>query len=375
MKILFIAPIPPPINGQSLASIILLNKLKEKNEVKLVNMAKRRRPNNLLDLINRLLEVIKIVAQVQYKKINVDLIYLSLSESFSGNLKDIFIYLICFKYLDKMFIHMLGGAGMKKIIDKHGLQYIINKYFISKMEGVIVEGQTQATNFTHLINENKIHIVPNFAKEYLFVSQEMVRKKFSSVEPLKILFLSNLIFGKGHEELANAYISLDNSIKEKVEIVFVGEFESEYQKKRFLEKIERHSGLIYYGKFIIGAKKKKLYCRSHIFCLPTYYPFEGQPISILEAYATGCVVITTYHSGIPDVFRDKVNGYVVEPKSAESIKEVINNIIRNVDRLYSIALFNREIAFKKYRSIIYCSSLGKILKGKRKVGGYHSIIS
>jgi glycosyltransferase involved in cell wall biosynthesis len=51
-----------------------------------------------------------------------------------------------------------------------------------------------------------------------------------------------------------------------------------------------------------GPGKKNLFSEAHIFCLPTYYPYEGQPIAILEAFASGCVVITTNHSGISDFF-------------------------------------------------------------------------
>ena len=64
-----------------------------------------------------------------------------------------------------------------------------------------------------------------------------------------------------------------------------------------------------------GTQKKDLYSNAHIFCLPTYYPWEGQPFCILEAYAAGCVVITTNHSGISQVFKDGINGIEVEKKS------------------------------------------------------------
>ena len=71
-----------------------------------------------------------------------------------------------------------------------------------------------------------------------------------------------------------------------------------------------------------GEKKRRLFAEAHVFCLPTYYSYyEGQPISILEAYASGCVVITTDHGGICDIFKDKINGFRVEKRSCLSIKK------------------------------------------------------
>lgn len=361
MKILFIAPLPPPTHGQSLASEVLYKKLLAENEVRVVDMAKRKRPVNWRDRVNRSLEVMGFFVQAFYKKSGVDLVYFTISESKGGNIKDIFIYIICFGKLKKTFIHMLGGAGMKSILEKQGILYRLNKFFVSRMKGVIVEGKAQAITFSQLIEKEKIHIIPNFAEDFLFVSEEEVAAKFVVREPIKILFLSNLIFGKGHHELADAYLSLDDEAKQKIKIVFVGGFQSEDYQKDFFKKIEGQHNLVYYGKFVSGEAKKALYMDSHIFCLPTYYPYEGQPISILEAYATGCAVITTYHSGIPEVFSDGVNGYVVEKKSIPSLKGVIEHIVQNNDELLGIAITNRNTAYTRYRTSIYGTSVMKVL--------------
>ena len=45
--------------------------------------------------------------------------------------------------------------------------------------------------------------------------------------------------------------------------------------------------------------------------MPTRYPNEGQPISILEAMGNGMFIITTDHAGIPDIVKDGVNGIVI----------------------------------------------------------------
>lgn len=360
MKVLFIAPIPPPINGQSKASKVLLDiLLQEKHDVSVVNLSKNSLKNGFSSM-RRVFDIFSILVEVWKKRKSNDVIYLSLAESFFGNIRDLFIYTICYKSRKMIFIHMLGGAGMKKILENKGVQQKINSFFINELSGVIVEGPVNFDLFSKVINKEKVHIVPNFAEDFLFVNDEELRTKFSDIQNIQILYLSNLIPGKGYDELADAYIDLEEALKRQVHIVFVGGFESQESEKEFLEKIINYDGLNYIGKFIDGEKKRQLYCKSHVFCLPTYYPFEGQPISILEAYATGCVVITSDHSGIPFVFSDKKNGFIVNKKSVTSIKKAIEEVLIHKNQLKNIAYHNRNEAVEKYRTSIYQNTILEI---------------
>lgn len=361
MKILFIAPIPPPINGQSKASKVLLDALNLHHEVEIVNLSKSSLKNGLSSL-TRFLDIFKVLKEVRKKRNHKDIIYLSLAESFAGNMRDIAIYFLCRKYMKNTFIHMLGGAGMMGILSKNGWQKRLNSYFMKKMAGVIVEGPVNFNTFKNVFSEEKIHIVPNFAEDFLFVSDQEITDKFNNTEPLQLLFLSNLISGKGYEELSDAYLSLTTEEQEKLNVTFVGGFESEASERNFLIKINSVSGIQYLGKFIDGFKKRELYCKSHIFCLPTYYPFEGQPISILEAYASGCAVITSDHSGIPFVFKDVANGVMVEKKSVTSLVNALRKVIIEKEQLERIAFHNRDEAAEKYRTSIYTETILKIFK-------------
>ncbi len=363
MKIVFIAPVPPPLTGNSLAAKIFLDKLKEENDLELINLNKNTFKNGASSF-ERVKQIFKILLKINESKKNAEAIYFSISESTAGNIKDLLIYLICFKKINKLFIHMLGGAGMKSILEKKGIQYRLNKFFIRRVAGVIVEGWPQANTFLQTTAQNKIHIVPNFAEDFLFATEVQVQQKFLSLEPFKILFLSNLLYGKGHNELVEGYLELCEELKNKIEITFIGGFESDSDKKLFLDKINGHSGLIYHSAFVSGEEKKSFYLNAHVFSLPTYYPYEGQPISILEAYAGGCVALVTNHSGIPQIFHEGINGYVVEKHSSLSIKKAIEKIYIERHELVKIALYNREDAFNNYRTSIYCKKMIDVIHKK-----------
>ena len=95
MKILFTAPLPPPVTGHSLAAKVFLDYLTPVHELKVVNLSKQSFKGGA-DSYKRFLEIGILLKQVFQKKMNADLIYLTISESLAGNIKDLFIYLICF---------------------------------------------------------------------------------------------------------------------------------------------------------------------------------------------------------------------------------------------------------------------------------------
>lgn len=359
MKILFIAPLPPPTHGHSLASKVFYDKLVQSHEVNLVNLNKRSFKAGM-DSFERIMQVINIFIKVWKGKNSADIIYFTISESFMGNIKDIFLYLICYRCLDRMVIHLHGGGIKKNLFDKMKWLFLINKFFIKKVGAVIVLGPSLKHIFTNMTEDKKIHIVYNFVEDYIFIDENEIIKKFRSTWPLKIIFLSNFIYEKGYNNLADAFIDLDDELKSKVEIEFAGEFDSIKTEHEFLKRIKNQRGLRYLG-FIEKLEKKNALSASHIFCLPTNF-YEGQPISILEAYAAGCVVITTNTGGIRDIFVNKINGFEVQQNSYISIKNELEKIIDDPDILLPIAQSNRRIAYEKFRTTTYFTSLMNIIE-------------
>jgi len=219
----------------------------------------------------------------------------------------------------------------------------VNKFFLSRVNKVVVLGPALVDIFSDLIDEKKIAVVANYAADDLFITEEGIREKFSSVRPLRLLFLSNLIEGKGHLELIEGFKALSPQRRSVCRLDFAGDFAFAREKAEFLSSINGLPNVHYHG-VVSGENRRKLYQQAHIFCLPTYYHNEGQPLSILEAYAAGCVVLTTNHSGIVDIFSPQQNGFQVEIKSAASIQRALETALdRSVD-LVHVALTNRRMA-------------------------------
>jgi glycosyltransferase involved in cell wall biosynthesis len=88
---------------------------------------------------------------------------------------------------------------------------------------------------------------------------------------------------------------------------------------------------------VTGDKKQGLLQSAHFLVLPTNYDAEGQPISIIEAMAYGCVVIATAYRAIPDMVDPGVTGWLVPFESPHRIAEGVLACIENPDTFQSMS--------------------------------------
>ncbi len=70
---------------------------------------------------------------------------------------------------------------------------------------------------------------------------------------------------------------------------------------------------------------------------------EGTPVSILEAQAAGLPVISTQHSGIPEILLDGESGWLFPERDADAIADRLNHLIEHPD--LCLAFGNRGRSF------------------------------
>ena len=212
--------------------------------------------------------------------------------------------------------------------------------------------------FNEIFSSDKIHIIPNFAQDYIFTNTKDIENKFQTVsKKINLLYMSNLIPQKGFLFLLESFLSLPSNIREDYQLDFAGAFDSDINKKNFELKINEFKNITYHG-IVNDSFKKNLFNNAHIFCLPTTF-FEGQPISILEAYASGCVVITTPQPGILDIFKSE-NGYIIDLNTTDSLQNILKKIHEDKENLKDFAFKNFNNASVNYKLENYLLKLNKI---------------
>lgn len=357
MKVLFIAPLPPPVTGQSVAVQALLDQLTADGHVVVpINMSKNTFRQGVSSL-SRVRDVLAMAWRTWRAGRDFDCVYLTTAESVAGNLKDMLLLAALGSLRAKTWLHLHGGAGMRNLLaDRKSWIGRLNSYFLRRVAGVIVLGARLAPIFDGYVRQDLVRAVKNFAADELFISEGAMAEKWADTQVLRVLFLSNLLPGKGHEELLRAIRSMPPALANRFSFDFAGGFESAADQERFLAGIKDLPCVRYHG-VVQGEAKQALLRKAHVFCLPTFYPYEGQPISILEAYASGCVVLTTDHSGIFDVFAPGENGWEVLPHSPDSIVAALETLAGDHGGAACVARRNRAEADLKYRRRAHLNDL------------------
>jgi glycosyltransferase involved in cell wall biosynthesis len=336
MIIVIIGPFPKPINGCSLANEILVKQLLYNKNIYVStintnsdNISSENVGHFSFKKFFSFLKVYKNVSSIK----KADVLYTTPGQTFYGVVKYIPFYFYCLVYKIPYIIHIHGNHLGNEYQLISGFKKWVFSFFISKASAGIVLSNSLRNNFDSLINQNRVFVAENFASDELINFNSLTKPK----DKLRLIYLSNLMEEKGIMDFLDSLILLNN-----LNIDFVaniaGKIEDGYESV-IENKMKLLGGSITYHGVIIGQIKIDLLEKSNVFILPTYYKMEGQPISILEAMATGNIVVTTNFSGIPDIISEK-NGFFVLPKNPKDILDVLVNIHNNLDNY--IDRFSKE---------------------------------
>jgi len=264
---------------------------------------------------------------------------MTIASSHLGFLRDTLIIWLAFLLKRKIILHLKGGGYKAFYNDQPKFCQQIIKKTVSRATYIIVLGELLKQQFDFVdCYKDKVKVVPNGLTFGLPADQINQKKLPKNKEPLRILYLSNLIPSKGYNDLLDAMALLKKQ-GFNVRCDFCGAFRttvvdrnnqsSQERKNNFYQQISRlnlQSEVTYHGT-VQGKVKQQFLENAHVFILPTYYPWEGQPISIIEALAFATPIISTQHGGIPEELIEGYNGLFVESQNPDDIAEKIKKLV------------------------------------------------
>ncbi len=88
---------------------------------------------------------------------------------------------------------------------------------------------------------------------------------------------------------------------------------------------------------------------------------EGIPVVIMEAMATGLLVVASRHSGIPEIVRHGENGLLAEERNHAELADHLANILHDESRWQRLVLAARDTVHNEYDLQQQNNHLAKIL--------------
>lgn len=360
-KICFIAQFPPPMHGLSKAVDTLYN-----SELNFAMNSDSEFEFEKIDITNNK-HFLKNLIKISQSK--ADLFYFTISQTKGGNLRDLLIFKLLELQHKKCLVHLHGGY-YRQLVDNDmaGWQRKANYKAIKKLTGAIILSKSLKKIFEGMIDNEKIFVVENCIDDQYLLTDDEINEKMIALEKEKVfhvLWLSNFIRSKGYPIVLEMAKQEKKRVKaggeEKFHFDFAGKF-FDNTEKEFFENYVKENRLeeyISYHGIVGGEKKRELLKQCCIFVLPTRYPNEGQPISILEAMGNAMFIISTDHAGIPDIVKHGENGYLI--KSNDGAMLIYDNMLQwDKESVLSVNSNNREYCKNCYSEARYINSMKNV---------------
>jgi len=92
---------------------------------------------------------------------------------------------------------------------------------------------------------------------------------------------------------------------------------------------------------------------------------EGIPVALMEAMAQGLPVVSTHHSGIPELIEDGVSGFLVPERDIDGLTEKLSYLIEHPQLWPEFGRRGREYVENNYNIEVLNRQLVEIFQGKR----------
>ena len=247
---------------------------------------------------------------------------------------------------ERIVLHVDGG-GFADFFENETpkkKKYIVK--WLNKVDKIIVLSEEWLNYFKKIVNPSKIQIV------YNGVTLDKSENNF--ILNHNILFLGRICKEKGIYNLLDA-ISILKKEYNDIKLIICGAGE-EKKLNDEIRKLGLQNNVILKG-WVNGEEKKHCINNCSIFVLPS--EFEAMPMSILEVMSYGKIVIATNVGGIPQIIKDKDNGYLIKDNSHTSIAYAIEDLYKN-ENLRKKIIINSSKTIKEQFDIK--SKVNEILK-------------
>ncbi len=281
----------------------------------------------------RILSTLQLLLSFCLKLRGVQSVYIVIASSKMGFLRDALMIWLSRLASRRLVLHLHGGGYRAFYASQSPWWQRLIARTLANAQAIVVLGEQLYDQFTFVPNyAQKMRIVPNGLP--LDLQPMTVQPKALAPNTcVQLLYLSNLIESKGYLILLEACRMLYHDHGLHIHCDFCGNFVETTADHTAAEQTAAEHGkgtglarahfftliqnwgladVVTYHGLVRGAQKAQLLQQAHALILPTTYPWEGQPICIIEALAFGTPVIATPHRGIPEQVIDQYNGFLVE---------------------------------------------------------------
>jgi glycosyltransferase involved in cell wall biosynthesis len=239
-------------------------------------------------------------------------------------------------------------AGVKAVIPRRGIDYPLKnswRYrFTYNVLAARIIANSEATKKSLLKNSPwlkppRIKIIYNGIdiSQFSFQPPNGLLEEFNIPEHVAIIgFVGQLDERKGIADLLNAYKVVNKQLPQtRLLLVGDGKLRSFVEKQK--EELPRPSSIILTG---FREDIPRIMNLMDVLVLPSYW--EGFGLVLVEAMAAGKPVVTTKVSSMPEIVKDGVHGYLVEPGDSTALAKALIKVLTNAQLAVQMGAQGRQ---------------------------------
>lgn len=257
-------------------------------------------------------------------------------------------------------------AGRKVIVAVHGGKYLIEDFENKRLENVTGKMFAKAHSVIVYSDFEKGHLLRRWPKLTIdtlanAIPLENAELKYRNNPVPVVVFFGRMHESKGLHEIIDACKALiANGFKFQFRAFGEGPI-----REFFVSEMTNALGdRFHYGGVVSGDEKWRVLEEADIFILPSRYG-EGLPMAMLEAMATGCIVIVGCVASVSTVISDGTNGYMVKPYDAPGLASKMKVVLDDKLEWGTIRENAVSTVRNKFEITAYIDKLEKLYEATR----------
>ena len=341
-KFVAVGPLPPPISGGAAAFREVCEELERLGRLAaVIDIAPAVEGTGRIRSLRRAwtwVAALRTLRRELARREDAPGVYLLLGQARTSFARDVLCAALAAWYGAPLVGHIHGGSYDLLHEELSPPERRVLRAMLRRFERIIVlgDGLRSMLDFAPEVKDRLVS-VPNGLPSESFAAPGP--RTTAPSEPVQLLFLSNLVESKGYLEVLRAAALLKQR-GTAVHVHLAGEFRtspdddvvtSPRHAATLVSELTASLGITsdvtLHG--LVGEwDKQRLLERCDVLVLPTYFRYEGQPISIIEAMAAGLPVVSTRYRAIPDLVSDRETGVLVDDTRDTTLADAIAWVIR-----------------------------------------------
>lgn len=264
-------------------------------------------------------------------------------------------------------IDYVHTTGYSEVADRGAVYRRMVALLLGASQVTVTLGRSLVHDVARWVPSERIRTIPN-ATRPPEIEGAAVESRTRTV-----LFLSNLIPEKGAAEFVRVAAAL-HPLMPDVEFQLVGAPSSD----EYLAEVHgliRELGVqdaVHVLGAVYGGEKDRLLADAAVLVFPSTYPYEAQPLSIIESFSFGTPVIAYDIGGLRDLIADDTNGYLLPAGDRDGILAKLAQLLSDPSALEELSEGARRSHAERHVPEVYASAWSDLVAEVASAGARRS---